>query len=142
HAAQVALGIAIAAGLVVGTRAVSHPRIPVGPICLSRLPRCATVRDGTLTVGSRRYGVGQAGDVAVIGRWTCGAATLALLRPASGDVWVFAAWPADDTPIQPAFDASVPGARGLAVRARGGCDALLATIHDGRQVDIPVPRAP
>jgi hypothetical protein len=142
HAAQVALGVAMAAGLVVGTRALSHPRIAVGAICLSGSPRCATFRDGTLTVGSRRYGVGQAGDVAVIGRWTCGEATLALLRPTSGDVWVYAAWPADDTPVRPALDASVPGARSLTVRAHGGCDTLLATSHDGRQVAVPVPHAP
>jgi hypothetical protein len=142
HAAEVALGIAVAAALFVGTRVLTHPGIPPGPRCPSGPPRCATFRDGTLTVGSRRYEVGQAGDVAVIGRWTCGAATLALLRPTSGDVWVYAGWPTDDTPVQPALDASVPGARALTVRARGGCDTLLATLRDGRQVDIPIPRAP
>ena len=50
------------------------------------LPRYA---DGVLTVASQRYAVGEAGDVVALGRWTCGAPTLALFRPATGRAWRF-----------------------------------------------------
>jgi hypothetical protein len=42
----------------------------------------------------RRYQVGVAGDLAVVGDWRCdGSALVALYRPSSGSVFVFHSWP-------------------------------------------------
>ncbi len=43
-----------------------------------------------------RYAVGQSGDSAAIGDWDCdGAETAAILRPHSGQVYLFDTWPTD-----------------------------------------------
>jgi hypothetical protein len=142
HAAPVGVGMVLAAVLVAGTRAITHPAAAGPASCPPGPSRCATYRDGSLTVGSGRYDVGKSGDLAVIGRWACGPATLALLRPTTGDVWVYGTWPTDDAPVRPVLDASIPGARALAARPRHGCDTLVATLSDGRRVDLPTAHAP
>jgi hypothetical protein len=87
-------------------------------------------------IGTDRYAVGQQGDVAAIGRWRCSVATLALLRPATGDVWIFGAWPAGDAPAAPVLGGSVPGASTIIVVPTGGCDTLYAVRADGTRVAL------
>src|SRR5437588_11459041 len=48
--------------------------------------------DGVLSTGAVRMRLGSAGDHVAVGRWTCGAATVALLRPATGEVFRFDGW--------------------------------------------------
>src|SRR5947199_6055271 len=48
--------------------------------------------DGVLTAGSVRLRVGVPGDQVALGRWTCGPAAVALLRPATGEVFRFDGW--------------------------------------------------
>ncbi|HET7489207.1 MAG TPA: hypothetical protein VFJ85_14850 [Acidimicrobiales bacterium] len=70
--------------------------------------------DGVLTVEGHRYAVGRPGDVAVAADWGCaGRPTLALLRPATGQVFAFDGWPGAgaDQPGRPV--ATVAGAVGL-----------------------------
>src|SRR5437588_12433799 len=48
--------------------------------------------DGVLSTGAVRMRLGSAGDQVAVGRWTCGAAAVALLRPATGEVFRFDGW--------------------------------------------------
>ena len=78
-----------------------------------------------ITHQGRRYGVGQVGDVAVLGDWTCdGNATPALLQPSTGLVAVFAAWPAPSERLEADYVTVVEGAVDLRNDPIGGCDHL------------------
>jgi hypothetical protein len=47
-----------------------------------------------LTTSTGRYLVGEPDDVVILGRWSCGSVALpAVLRPKTGQLWTFAAWP-------------------------------------------------
>src|SRR5437660_5157297 len=48
--------------------------------------------DGVLVAGPVRMRLGGAGAQVAVGRWTCGAPTVALLRPATGEVFRFDGW--------------------------------------------------
>jgi hypothetical protein len=73
--------------------------------------------DGTrVVIDGQPFEVGQASDVLAVGSWRCaGDATVALLRPATGEVFVFPA--ATDVQVTVAPLATVPGA--TAFRAMG-----------------------
>ena len=74
-----------------------------------------------------RFALGRAGDVAVVGDWTCrGATTPALYRPATGELFVFDGW-ARAGRVRP--NASVvslgpPGGRPVVARGPNGCDRV------------------
>ena len=81
--------------------------------------------DGVLEAAGRRWSVGQAGDVAATGDWSCrGVRTLALLRPSTGEVFPLAGW---DGEVTARAAARVEG--GQALRAadvdRDGCHELV-----------------
>ena len=79
----------------------------------------------------RRYGVGQLGDIALLGDWTCdGNATLALLQPSTEVIAVFANWPAPSQRLEADFVTVLEGATGLRNDPSGGCDQLRVT-HAG-----------
>jgi len=102
------------------------------------------LRDGVLTTeDGTRYRLGQAGDTAVTGDWSCsGRATVALLRPATGEVFAFDDWaqPGRDVVARPV--GQVPGATALeAADVDGdGCTDLLATAPDSAPVAVPAVR--
>lgn len=60
---------------------------------------------GVLTVdqgpafGQERFSLGQPGDELLVGRWGCGAQTVALYRPATGQVFTWAGWAAPGRPL-------------------------------------------
>lgn len=99
---------------------------------------CAPVRVvGTaVRVGKVHFELGEPGDELVLGDWDCdGSATPALLRPTTGDVFVFPSWAVDrDLVVRPA--ARVQGAQQLDVVASGAgtCAGLVARTASG-----PVP---
>ena len=125
-----------------------HARRPPRPAAAPR-PAVPTARrvwpvvqpdfhDGVLTVGGARYAVGRSGDTAVAGDWSCsGGATVALLRPSTGDVVVFEGWAEEHREVTGRLVARVPGATGLTVGDTDGdgCDDLQAT----RPGAAPVP---
>ena len=81
--------------------------------------------DGVVEAAGRRWSVGQAGDVAATGDWSCrGVRTLALLRPSTGEVFPLAGW---DGEVTARAAARVEG--GQALRAadvdRDGCHELV-----------------
>jgi hypothetical protein len=89
---------------------------------------------GVIDAAGAQWQVGRADDQVVEGDWDCdGRATLALLRPATGDVYRFDAWSSADADLRGTPIGRVPGARAL----RAGdldadrCDELLAEGADG-----------
>lgn len=88
--------------------------------------------DGTIvTVGTRRYEVGQDGDLVVVGDWDGdGARTPALLRPATGEVFVFQEW-ATNGEVATGAVARVGDASDLRAEQRPGGDLLLVRRADG-----------
>ncbi len=83
---------------------------------------------GRLTAGAWTWAVGTGGDVVAVGDWTCsGTRTLALLRPASGVVYRFAAWPLAGELARAEVVDTIAGGQGLrAADLDGdGCHELL-----------------
>jgi hypothetical protein len=100
------------------------------------------VVDGTtVRAGSSRFEVGQTGDVVALGDWDCdGGATPAVLRPSTGEVFVFPAW-AGEADVRVPARARVSGAmRLLAVPdpERSGCTVLVAEGDGGVRSQVPV----
>jgi len=84
--------------------------------------------DGVLTVGGSRYAVGEAGDVVATGRWWCAGPTLAILRPATGEVWVWTRWPTGPDPISATLVGTVTGSTTLSAgpdHDNPACDDLV-----------------
>ena len=110
-------------------RTTSHPAAP-GPAAIECPPvdlGCGPLphADGVVAVAAGRYRIGEPGDIVVIGRWGCRDAVPALLRPATGEVWVFSAWAPVGTTLAARLLTSVPGADSLQVEpGNHGCDTL------------------
>lgn len=95
--------------------------------------------DGVLTAGPLRMRVGAAGDQIALGRWTCGTATVALLRPVTGEVFRFDGWATPGDAMPAATVGRVDGAVGLHGSARDGgrCDDIVVTRRSGPPVLLP-----
>jgi hypothetical protein len=82
---------------------------------------------GLLTTSNGQFLMSERGDVVILGRWLCGQTALpAVLRPATGQLWTFAHWPAAGQTVTGRLLVSgLHGARSLRVRVqRSGCDAI------------------
>ena len=98
-------------------------------------PEALTVSGATVDAGVARWTLGEAGDLVAVGDWDCdGEATAALLRPTSGDVFLFSTWAALDAPVTVTPTRRVGGATAIRVEpvgasdaAAGGADATAAT---------------
>lgn len=77
----------------------------------------------------RRWSVGRPGDIVVVGDWDCdGVATIAVVRPGTGEVWAFTDWsPAPARPL-----ATVPRATSAEARSDGRCDRLAVVDGAGQ----------
>ena len=104
--------------------------------CVASAPGCATFPAGVLSLGGVSYAVGEAHDVAAVGRWACGAPSLALLRPSTGQIWLYGAWPSGIAPVRPSLGAVVPGARRLAISHGAKCDTLFVVRGDGTRLPV------
>jgi hypothetical protein len=96
---------------------------------------------GLLTTSTGQYLVGEPRDVVVLGRWLCGPTALpAVLRPATGQLWTFAHWPAPGQTVAGRLLMSgILGARSLRVRLqRSGCDEIEVDTGGRRPVTIHV----
>ena len=97
---------------------------------------------GVVEGGERRWSVGRPGDLAVAADWTCsGRATLAVLRPATGQVFVFDGWATSGHDVTAPEAARVEGA--FAVRAAeldgDACADLVVERTAGAPATVPVP---
>jgi hypothetical protein len=119
------------------------PRVP-GPaadIDGDGCPNQLTVDGATVTAGEARWTLGQAGDQITLGDWDCdGSASAALLRPPTGDVFLFPDWarsgaPVSVTPIQRVAEA-------VGIHTEPGdapCDRLVVDVASGPPRTIEVP---
>jgi hypothetical protein len=99
------------------------------------------VEGGTISAGTARWTLGEPGDLAAVGDWDCdGAASPALLRPATGDVFVFAGWATHDRPVTVHAAGTVDGSVGIRAQGRtDGCDDLLVDLASGSATTVAVP---
>lgn len=118
-------------------RQVSEPAATLpGDEC----PAPVSASGRTVFVGARHFELGRPGDVVAVGAWRCDASVIpALLRPSTGEIFLFTTWasPGHDVTVHPA--AVVPGARALAVKSdAAGCASLTATMPDGSSQAVPI----
>lgn len=95
----------------------------------------------TVAVGAARWRLGEPGDVVAVGRWDCGGSVFpALLRPATGDVFVFWRWAPHGQAVTAEPIERVAGATSIrAEPTADGCDQLVVD-RDGDNVVIEVVR--
>lgn len=96
------------------------------------------ISDGTITVNGEVLEVGQEGDIVALGRWTDESPrTLVVLRPPSGRLFVFDAWPEGEEEVTPRSLSSIAGATGLTVIPKpDGTDMLQITTRDRRVIEV------
>ncbi|MCA1684319.1 MAG: hypothetical protein LC708_04245, partial [Actinobacteria bacterium] len=101
-------------------------------------PEALRWTDGVVEAGDRRWAVGQAGDRVAVADWSCsGRATLALLRPATGEVFVFDGWARSGHDVVAESAGRVEG--GFAIRAADtgdGCPRVAVERGDGPPVTL------
>lgn len=90
-----------------------------------------------VTTTAGRFEVGRPGDEVAIGDWDCdGTATPAVLRPGTGEVFVFSGW-AGGTELVVRALRTIPNAASLVpLQLDGGCAALHVELADGTRVAI------
>lgn len=88
--------------------------------------------DGTVvSIGDRRWSVGAAGDLVLVGDWDCdGSPTPAVLRPGAGGFFVFDHWASDGEAAIARKIGQFPGA---VTATAAGCGSALVTLAGGRQ---------
>ena len=92
---------------------------------------------GVIQTAAGRYRLGRPGDLVVVGRWHCGGPLPALLRPATGEVWVWDGWAPATRPLAARLVVRIPQARTLTVApGSSGCDGLQVQRTEGRPVVI------
>jgi len=105
-------------------------------------PEGVRVAGRRVSVGATTWVVGDAGDRSAVGDWDCdGTATVAVLRPATGEVFVYDRWvgPGAELTVRPT--ARAPGADALVGRDGDGdgCPQLTATGPGGLAVAVGPP---
>jgi eukaryotic-like serine/threonine-protein kinase len=98
------------------------------------------VDGGTISAGTARWTVGEPGDLVAVGDWECdGQAAPALLRPATGDVFVFPRWASELDPLTVEARERLAGAVGIrAEPVAGGCDELVVELGSGATTRVEV----
>ena len=97
------------------------------------------IEDGrVIVIGTRRFTAGEPGDRVAVGDWDCdGTATVAVLRPSTGAVFVFDDWATATADLSASATAHVPGAVDLHARPRDdGCTSLVALRADGTEQEV------
>lgn len=110
---------------------------PTGPdVDGDGCPEAVALDGRTARVGSVTVELGRDGDLVALGDWDCdGIATPALLRPRSGEVFVFPEWSLDEA-VEVAAATVVADARGISAGA-GACPApVVATPQGSRTVEL------
>jgi len=103
----------------------------------------STAVGAAITSGGHRYAVGEAGDEVLVGDWSCrGEPVPAVIRPSTGDVFVFDRWAStdEDRTATPAMRAEA-GSHLETDRGDATCPTLLAGVGD-RVTAVPIDRPP
>ena len=123
---------AVPLAAVVPTASTSVPPTITEPLSTGR-----AVEGSLVTAGGRRYRVGQPGDLILVEDWTCdGTPTLALLRPATDEVFLFPRWIEQGAlAVEPVT--RVAGARDLVSQlGPDGCPTLAVRTEGGSIVPV------
>jgi len=127
-----------------GARSCARVAEPAADLDGDGCPEAVQVDDAGVVAGGVRYAVGRAGDRIAIGDWDCdGRATPAVLRPATGEVFVFPRWAPSRRPLTVGPSATIAGATAItpsALDARGCADLEVRTASG--QVTVPVEGEP
>lgn len=112
-------------------------------VSVRRESRPVLAPDGPIVeFDGQRYQVGRPGDIAVVGDWAAagghcaGPSTVVLLRPGTGDLFVFSGW-ADAGEVLATRRGTYQGAVGLEVES-GDCDGLLIVDDEGRSTPVVI----
>jgi len=101
-------------------------------------PEALAVEGDTVDAGVARWSLGEPGDLVTVGDWDCdGEASAALLRPSSGDVFVFSAWADEGEPVTVSSTRRVDG--GVGIRAEPGdqaCERLIVDLAGGGSATV------
>ena len=95
-------------------------------------PEAAVIEGNVIIVGDRRWWVGRDGDQILIGDFHCtGSPTPALVRPATGAVFIFDRWPTDTHPVQIQPSATLADPSTARVVRTDGCDRIVGDSPTG-----------
>ena len=101
-------------------------------------PDTVTVDGAQVVVDGVRYDVGAPGDAVAVADWDCdGTDTPAVVRPSTGDVFVFDTWATPETPVAARLLDRVPGAIAPAT-PDGTCDAVPVVDDTGARSAVPL----
>ncbi|MBV9951967.1 MAG: hypothetical protein JO291_08450 [Acidimicrobiia bacterium] len=105
-------------------------------------PEPYTVDGAHLLLGGVTYELGRPGDLTAIGDWDCdGRATPAIVRPSTGEVFVFERWAATDRAVTVRAATVVHDATGIrARRSDARCPQLVVTRSGHPPFTVPVRR--
>jgi len=87
----------------------------------------------------RRFALGTTDDITVLGDWSCdGVDTPALLRPQTGLVALYLAWPEAGGAASPEHTEIFPAATNLDITTVDGCDQLRVIDPSGSALIVEV----
>lgn len=94
--------------------------------------------DRIVVVGAQRFSAGQPGDRVAVGDWNCsGTASVAVLRPSTGAVFLFDTWATAGSDVSVHPIAVATDAVDLQTHTRGdGCTSLAVVHRDGTTEEV------
>jgi tRNA A-37 threonylcarbamoyl transferase component Bud32 len=101
-------------------------------------PEAVTVDGPQVVVDGTRYDVGAPGDAVAVADWDCdGSDTPAVVRPSTGEVFVFEGWATTEAPVPARLLDRVPGAIAPAA-PDGTCDVVPIVDSAGARSSVPL----
>ena len=101
-------------------------------------PEAVTIDGAQVLVDGARYDVGAPGDAVAVADWDCdGSDTPAVVRPSTGEVFVFEGWATAEARVPARLLDRVPGAI-APVPPDGTCDVVPVVDSGGMRSSVPV----
>ncbi len=101
-------------------------------------PEAVTIERGAIVVDEQRFELGDAGDAIAVADWDCdGLDTAALLRPDTGEIFVFDEWASAGVSVTARLVARQADTASLAP-PDGHCGSLTLVDRDGNRSAVPL----